>query len=440
MAGNLSLAYLTPSLPPHCTPTTPFLLDVSTYFHTCIPTPQAFLSTLLGTLSIVSWLFAQLPQIYKNYQIKSTAGLSVFFLTEWLLGDATNLLGALFTKQATWQVIIASYYVFVDLCLVFQYFWYTHFSTRFYGESLHSSASSIDGDGERDMINSLSPINSNFRDDVEPILKNDDEPPPHTTTQARKIDDTRFSTVHWDKSRSQPQSFAEKFGQSWAGSPKTVLLAATVTSLVSSSQAAPMGDIHNPHAQIANVTHTRTTLEIAGTIISWCSTALYLGSRLPQLYKNFRRQSTAGLSPLLFLAAFCGNMFYSTSLVTNPNAWNDFGPYGGHGWADADGSRRLEWIGRAAPFFLGAAGVLGLDAMMGVQFLMYGDQDQKVIKVRDGKGHSHWERVNGWMRGWIPSVAGKEKVVDLAESQRLLSESQHALSRRSTREYGTITG
>jgi hypothetical protein len=33
---------------------------------------------------------------------------------------------------------------------------------------------------------------------------------------------------------------------------------------------------------------------------------LYLGSRPPQLYKNYQRKSTEGLSPLLFMAAFCG--------------------------------------------------------------------------------------------------------------------------------------
>ncbi|KAI9867521.1 MAG: hypothetical protein M1823_009118, partial [Watsoniomyces obsoletus] len=105
-----------------------------------------------------------MPQIYKNYQIKSTAGLSIFFLAEWLLGDATNLLGALFTKQATWQVIIASYYVFVDMCLVIQYFWYTHGTQWLYGESLHSSSSSMRSDGESDIISGLSPINTNFRE------------------------------------------------------------------------------------------------------------------------------------------------------------------------------------------------------------------------------------------------------------------------------------
>jgi hypothetical protein len=86
-----------PSLPPHCEPAGEFLTALSITFHTCIPSYLALISTLLGTCSIISWLFAQLPQIYKNYKLKSTSGLSVYFLTEWLLGDLTNLLGCLFT-------------------------------------------------------------------------------------------------------------------------------------------------------------------------------------------------------------------------------------------------------------------------------------------------------------------------------------------------------
>ncbi|EUC30439.1 hypothetical protein COCVIDRAFT_84482, partial [Bipolaris victoriae FI3] len=113
-----------PSLPPSCEPANAFLYHLSATFHTCIPTNLALISTLLGTCSIVSWLFAQLPQIYKNHKLKSTSGLSAFFLTEWLLGDLTNLLGCLFTGQASWQIIIAAYYVFVDCCLCGQWVWY----------------------------------------------------------------------------------------------------------------------------------------------------------------------------------------------------------------------------------------------------------------------------------------------------------------------------
>lgn len=66
-----------------------------------------------------------------------------------------------------------------------------------------------------------------------------------------------------------------------------------------------------------------------------------------------------------------------------------------------------------------------MDGMMGVQFLMYGEiKEEKVVKVRDGRGFTRWERVSGWMRGWVPSVRGKERVVGLEESQRLIAESR----------------
>jgi len=59
------------------------------------------------------------------------------------------------------------------------------------------------------------------------------------------------------------------------------------------------------------------------------------------------------------------------------------------------------------PFFLGAAGVLGLDASVGVQFLLYGEREAKVMVVVDDEGErgqrGRWRRVSGWMRGWVPS-------------------------------------
>ncbi|KAJ9604298.1 hypothetical protein H2200_011132 [Cladophialophora chaetospira] len=433
MATSYMRSLQQPALPAHCTPTHPFLLDLSAQLGICIPTPLAALSTLLGSLSIISWLFAQMPQIFKNYQIKSTAGLSIFFLGEWLLGDLTNLLGALFTKQAGWQIIIASYYVFVDMCLVFQYFWYSHFAKWMYEESLHSSGSSDIDDVDSAIINGLSPINSNFGDD-RPLLRDSEDHSPKMSSP-REANGPQFSTVNYgEKKGSAPQNFAYgDLASSWIASPspRTFLYAATMSSLASNVAAAPVPFPSDHYAHGIHLLRVGTPLEIVGTVLAWCSTLLYLGSRLPQLYKNWQRQSTAGLSPLLFLAAFCGNFFYSASMVTNPNAWSDYGPHGHHGWVDEDGNQRWAWVARAAPFFLGAAGVLFMDAMMGCQFILYGEKEERLVKVRDGDGYSHWEKINGWMRGWIPSIAGKDKVVDLAESQRLLNEPGHlSLSRR----------
>lgn len=381
-----------------------------------------------------------MPQIFKNYHIKSTAGLSIFFLAEWLLGDLTNLLGALFTKQATWQIIIASYYVFVDVCLVVQYFWYTHCVKWVYAESLHSGGSSEIDDSDSAIINGLSPINTTFGEDS-PFFQ-EAEDGPQKCVNPRSVDIPSFSQVNYGEKNGTPiRTISDKFGSSWmtSASPRTLMYTATLSSLVSNVAAAPLPFPADRYRHGIHLFRVDTPLEIAGTILAWSSTFLYLGSRLPQLYKNWKRQSTAGLSPLLFAAAFCGNMFYSTSLITNPNAWGDYGPYGHHGWVDGEGSQRWAWVARAAPFFLGSAGCLSMDALMGVQFVIYGEKEARIIKVRDSDGYSHWERVSGWMRGWIPSMAGKDKVVDLAQSQRLLGESTHLTRRQSNLDYGTVT-
>ena len=418
------------AVPEHCAPTTPFLADFSIYFHTCIPTPLAFLSTTLGILSIVSWLFAQLPQIYKNYQLQSTAGLSLFFLVEWCLGDATNLLGALFTRQAGWQVVVAGYYVFVDLCLVSQYLWYAFFKPQIYCGSLHSANSSDGGDADSDILNGLSPINSDFGLD-RTITSNSDDVITKDSPKSRPVEAPRLAnlndekaTLFWGRSPMVRQRGDAALSWTPAPSPHTLIYIFAFCALLSTASASPLPATVT-QLGYAHASQAMSSLEVAGTVLSWCSTGLYLGSRLPQLYKNWDRQSTAGLSPLLFMAAFSGNSFYSSSLLTNPNAWNDFQPYGGHGWVGSEGSARGAWVARAAPFWLGSAGVLALDGAMGAQFLLYGDrEEEKIVKVKDSMGISRWQKVDGWMRGWVPSIKGKERLVAVDEGERLLSESR----------------
>lgn len=183
-------------------------------------------------------------------------------------------------------------------------------------------------------------------------------------------------------------------------SPNTLLLVSIVFAL-----AANASPLHTLSQGYTTTSVQSDSPETAGRILSWISTLLYLGSRLPQIYKNHRRRSTSGLSPALFIAAFFGNLFYSSSLISNPLAWNDAPPYGLHGWADEEGSDRITWITLAAPFFLGAAGVLIMDAIIGFQFLLFGEQEaiSKVVVVRDERGRGHWRKVSGWMRGWVPS-------------------------------------
>ena len=421
------LEALRPALPDHCAPANPFLYHLSSHLHTCLPTPLAATSQLLGALSICAWLFAQLPQIYKNYSISSTSGLSIFFLVEWCLGDFSNLLGALFTHQASWQVVIGSYYVFVDVCLVGQWVWYERLKDR--GRRREKGWFDSSGGGGDDWEEGRGMMESDTRRaSGENASVNGGDQDIHQPARPRII--FRAPTFQPDSNATEKEK--EKSSPSFFGtpsssntihrvvpssslpspSPRTILLLACLAAI---AHASPLS-----HIQPQPPTPTATPLENAGTILSWLSTLLYLVSRLPQLLKNYRRKSTAGLSPALFAAAFCGNLFYSSALLTNPRAWEDFGPYGGGGWAGPEGSDRAAWCAAALPFFLGAAGVLGLDASVGVQFLAYGERD--VVVEAEGRGKGRWRRVRGWMRGWAPSVNEDKGVVE--EERALLSRSE----------------
>lgn len=396
---------LTMSLPQHCTPTSNFLLNVSATFDTCVPTALAFLSTLLGIFSIVSWLFAQLPQIFKNYTLKSASGLSIYFLTEWLLGDATNLFGALLTRQATWQVVVAAYYVTVDLALVCQYIWYSHIRPwqQKTLEDRDTGSRRRGNGGSGDVIIGVSPASGGGSPVKSPGLEgkaSSDAKPQTAIPIPWRLSSSLFSPREKSTSRS-PSRTISRPGTSpgpLGPSPKTILLISMLCAILTNASPMTTNTVHSR----SNLHSTSNSTETIGRILSWVSTFLYLGSRLPQLYKNFHRRSTAGLSPTLFIAAFFGNLFYSTSLLTNPLAWSSYPPYGLHGWVGPQGSKRDTWLSLAAPFWLGAAGVLGLDGAVGAQFLMYGEE-KKVVIVKDERGRGRWRRVSGWMRGWVPS-------------------------------------
>ncbi|KAG5912803.1 hypothetical protein E4U53_005140 [Claviceps sorghi] len=78
------------------------------------------LSGIFGSVSLTAWICLLLPQLIANYKAKSADGLSMAFLIVWLLGDACNLLGALFTKLAPSAIALATYFCFLDAILITQ--------------------------------------------------------------------------------------------------------------------------------------------------------------------------------------------------------------------------------------------------------------------------------------------------------------------------------
>ena len=99
-----------------------------------------------------------------------------------------------------------------------------------------------------------------------------------------------------------------------------------------------------------------------GRFFAWLCTFLYLASRLPQIYQNFRRRSCEGLSMALFFFAAMGNLTYVLSIFTNPHATR---------------ATMLE----AVPYIIGSAGTLIFDGTIFAQYALYtnGNRHQAVV-------------------------------------------------------------
>jgi uncharacterized protein with PQ loop repeat len=97
---------------------------------------------------------------------------------------------------------------------------------------------------------------------------------------------------------------------------------------------------------------TATFQATFGWTLAWICASFYLISRVPQIYKNHKRNSTQGLSLALFNFAVCGNLTYAASILLHP----------GH---------THETIMASLPYLFGSVGTLLLDAVIFGQFLHY---------------------------------------------------------------------
>ncbi|WZH49104.1 PQ loop repeat-domain-containing protein [Fusarium acuminatum] len=109
------------------------------------------LSGIFGSISLTSWICLLLPQLFANYKAKSADGLSMAFLIVWLLGDITNLIGALFTRLAPTAIALAGYFCIADIVLIGQALYYNTLNAR--RASRAEEARPIDPSEESPLIN-----------------------------------------------------------------------------------------------------------------------------------------------------------------------------------------------------------------------------------------------------------------------------------------------
>ncbi|EPE03132.1 pq loop repeat protein [Ophiostoma piceae UAMH 11346] len=334
-------------------PTGPLNLDVEA------------ISGICGSISIACWVVVFSPQIFENFRRGSADGLSLQFIIVWLAGDVFNILGAVLQHVLPTMIILAVYYTIADIVLLGQCFYYRGFT---------------------------------WRDEV--------VPPPQQKKKVRRsaAPAAPSNTTAAADERTALLGNQERRGSNWSALSPAVPFA-------------PEADTRNSHRQQQTTTRPRSsTLQTVvfnalamlmvcvagvagwylsggskkqdktgssdddsnggdivfsywGQVFGYMCAVLYLGSRLPQLLLNWRRQSTDGVSMLFFLFACLGNLTYVMSIFAYDGCSASASP----DTCTADEARRqygryllvnLSWLA-------GSLGTLLLDMGIFIQFFLY---------------------------------------------------------------------
>ncbi|KAJ2833710.1 putative vacuolar membrane transporter for cationic amino acids [Coemansia furcata] len=264
-------------------------------------------SEVLGYFSIGCWLIVFAPQIYENYQRKNGDSISLSFLYIWILGDVFGLVGGIQQGLIVTALILYIYYFVADAVLLTQIHYYRYVNRR--GPAR---------DAER-----------------EPLFIASDQS--ETTEPSARLSASLLLPLI-----------------------AILLLGSTAASLVGGSiRAKTLLQLH-PLARLATVP---TKPQLVPQILGYISALLFLGARIPQLAKNYRKQSCEGLSIGMFTFSILGNTAFTLSLLLH--------------------SLDNEYLLANIPWIIGSTGTLVFDLAIFYQFHLYHVGDTLVIGADD---------------------------------------------------------
>lgn len=281
-----------------------FVLVVNNCNHTAMDHEAVItnVSKISGMLSLSVWLFAQLPQIIENHLNQSVSGVSLAFLMCWIGGDTTNLLGCLLTKALPFQTSLAAYYCFIDCILSLQYWYYTRvYPKQKVHHNMLQSPNMVATPALSKKRSKVSLRRNRFEQDV--------------TRSPMEITNSQYN-----RKRENQGSFLKKLV---SGSFITSSLTKRVEAMPINRdikdqvESGLLAQWHQLSVIFASFISYQYSWDDIGKVSAWTCSVLYLCSRSPQIVKNYRAQSTKGISVYLFLFAMLGNLFYTISIVSD---------------------------------------------------------------------------------------------------------------------------
>lgn len=306
----------------------------------------------------------QLPQLIQNYKSQSADGLSMAFLFVWLLGDVTNLSGALWTGLAPTAVALACYFCIADAVLITQCLYYNAKTARRdrllrQGRSRRRSSSTAVATTTTTNVGD----DDNVSEEVFPEEGGEEDEDDSPLLARRRSSSIGLPGSHRRHSTRRSESNLDPLRRIITGEDDTPdsnpwlhntlsLVAVWIVGALGYFASYRMGawDGSDP-IDVDPVPNEDDVYAKIGLALGYFSAVFYLCARIPQILKNYREKSCEGLALLFFLLSLTGNFTYGASLVAY--------------------SQDKKYLLNALPWLLGSLGTIVEDLIIFFQFRLY---------------------------------------------------------------------
>ncbi|KAH6718361.1 PQ loop repeat-domain-containing protein, partial [Leptodontidium sp. MPI-SDFR-AT-0119] len=277
---------------------------------------QEALSGIFGSISLATWIFLLTG---------SAEGISLAFLGVWLIGDITNLSGALWADLVPTVIALAIYFCIADVVLITQCLYYNHVNAKTARQQSVASAAT----------------------EEEPLL-----------TRRRSSDTIGLPGSHRRRSSAMSasrNSLTKILEEDDSADSKpwlrnTLSILGVVVVGTAGWAIAWQSGVWVPQPEDSDVVGPQATA-VGAKILGYISAVCYLGARIPQIVKNYQEKSCEGLALLFFMLSLMGNLTYGAGILAH--------------------SLEKDYIWTNLPWLIGSLGTMAEDAIIFVQFRMY---------------------------------------------------------------------
>ncbi|KAF2085933.1 PQ-loop-domain-containing protein [Saccharata proteae CBS 121410] len=299
------------------------------------------LSGVFGSVSLAAWIFLLVPQLVENYKQGSADGISIVFLAIWFVGDITNLVGAIWAGLVPTVIALAVYFCFADLILISQCLYYNIKNARRARKA--STVSALSDPAERPLLDRRNSENIGLpgsrRRRSSAASRRARGSMDRSDSLAGIVEVEEESTRSaWLKNALSIVGICLAGAAGWGIAWATGVWRPTPVDQDAGSDGMPIG----------------------AEILGYASAICYLGARIPQIFKNYREKSCEGLSLLFFLLSLLGNLTYGMGILFH--------------------SVEKEYFLTNLPWLVGSLGTMVEDAIIFVQFRMYGERSEATFE------------------------------------------------------------